>query len=124
MTDKVYPYHAAAQLDDGTELLLDLEEHGWAAKEIMDHTVRFTLIPKPGVTGMPVVTVAIPKGAKPIFMSRAFGKLGMAEASVKFRCYALGYKLGRTKYLAWVLPSGAVEIGPDPLIADQLIDQF
>lgn len=128
MTEKVFPYHAEAQLNDGTAELLDLEERGWADPERLAKVVKWSFIPKADATPpwgggkWPVVIVAIPSGAKPVFKARAFGSFGTgnSEGGVKFRCYAIGYKLGSEEYLTWVLPTGDIEVG-EPAMADQIL---
>jgi hypothetical protein len=67
--------------------------------------------------------VAIPAGAKPVFKARAFGTFGTGgqQGGVHFRCYAIGYKLGPDEYLTWVLPTGDIEVGDEPKMADQLL---
>lgn len=73
-----YVYNAEAQLTDGQAVLLDLERHGWADKDMLAKTVRWTLLPKDGAktmrgTDYPFVVVNIPRGAKAVFRSRFVG---------------------------------------------------
>lgn len=123
-----YVYVAAAQLNDGSETIVDLEERGWADKELLKRTVRWTLIPKDGALTLhgrpyPIVTVAIPEGARPVFKSRVYGTVGAndAKGTPLFRCYAIGYKLGRKTHWTWVLPTGDIEMGEDPWFAELLL---
>ena len=128
---KEYAYFANATLDDGTEMVVDLEEHGWADKEMLARTVRWSLVPKGthvDLSGQPypLVQVGIPMGAKPIFRSRVFRGVITSRSSdqierkvlpvlrvPEFRCYCIGWIKGRTKTWTWVLPNGAIEVGTD-----------
>lgn len=114
-----YSYTAVAQLNDGSEHPVDLEERGWADKELLAQTVRWTLIPKDDQTTLtggklPLVTVAIPSGGKPVFRSRIYGVVGAGgEGSPRFRAYGIGYKVAGTTHLTWVLPTGDIECSTD-----------
>lgn len=127
-----YIYLAVAQLNDDSETVLDLEERGWADKEVLSRTKRWTLIPKddaPKTIGgepraYPIVSVAIPEGGKPVFKTRVYGTAqvnGDGEGTPMFRCYALGYKLGRRTHWVWILPTGDVEVGDDSFFANLLL---
>lgn len=137
MSSKSYIYHAEAQLNDGTFELLDLEEHGWADKERLAKVVRWSLIPKaeafPAMGGRnwPVVIVDIPEGARPVFKTRAFNKVrfnagteGTFSEGPLFRCYAIGWKLKTEERLVWVLPTGDIEFGEDPTLADAILKNW
>lgn len=122
MSEKVFPYYAEAVLSDGKSYALDLEERGWANKELLSKTVRWTLADK--ATNMPVVSVQIPEGGKPVFKSRVYGAVSMgqeiSEENTSFRCYGIGYKYGRRTHWFWVLPGGTIEVGENPVLADRL----
>jgi len=131
--DRQYVYTGEVRLDDDTMVMLDLEERGWADKEMLARTVRFSLVPKPGHPDYPVVSVRIPKNAKPVFKTRVYTSEGTVYGSpmyFSFRVYAVGYKLGRSHHLIWVIPGGkGIELCPDdPELADvlnvALIDHF
>ncbi len=118
-----YAYIAEVMLDDGSFKVLDLEAPGWADKEMLDHVVRWSLLPKVEYSHvLPIVVVNIPTGAKPIFNSRVFGRINIADETVtpKMRVYRIGYKKGRTKHWTWVLPNGSIEVGTgdDSWLAD------
>lgn len=119
MSDKVYAYLAEAQLSDGSSVLLDLEEHGWADPELLARTVRWTLFPKDDHqtvkgTKYPFVVVNIPSDGKPVFRSKRYGTLSDAGGiGVDFRCYAVGYKQGGKTFLVWVTPTGDIEVADD-----------
>ena len=122
---KEYVYFANATLADGSDIgAIDLEEPGWANKEMLAQTVRWSLVPKPGAKTIgggdyPVVQIAIPQGAKPIFRTRVY----MSTVDyVGFRCYCIGWKKGRTFVWTWVLPTGSIEVGTgdDSHLADVL----
>lgn len=129
-----YVYVAAAQLNDGSETVLDLEERGWADKELLGRTVRWTLIPKDGAMSMtgrpyPLVSVQIPEGGRPVFRSRFYGSVGAdgsTEGMPSFRCYGIGYKIEGTTHLTWVLPTGDIEVttGDELLFADLLLQRM
>lgn len=127
-----FTYLAAAQLNDGSETVIDLEERGWADKDVLNRTTRWTLIPKDGAQTMqgrpyPIVSVQIPKGGKPVFKSRVYGVVGpdgTTDNMPRFRCYAIGYKLGRKTHWTWVLPTGDIEMGDDPWFADLLLQRL
>jgi hypothetical protein len=128
---KDYAYVANATLDDGSEVVVDLEEHGWADKEMLSRTVRWALVPNGTqvmLTGQPypLVQVTIPAGAKPIFRSRVFRSIITQRSSdqierkvipvlrfPEFRAYCIGWKKGRTHVWTWVLPNGAIETTSD-----------
>jgi hypothetical protein len=125
---KEYAYFANATLDDGTEVVVDLEEHGWADKEMLSRTVRWALVPNGSQTMLngqpfPLVQVAIPAGAKPIFRSRVYRAMinqrstDQIERKVfpvlkfpEFRTYCIGWKKGRSHVWTWVIPNGAIEV--------------
>lgn len=131
---KEYAYVANVTLDDGTEVVVDLEERGWADKDVLSRARHWALVPKPGELTLeqkpwPLVSVVIPAGAKPVFRSRVFRgsiyarSLDQAERRViprlvisEFRSYGIGWKKGRTQVWTWAHPNGAVEMsyGPDP----------
>ena len=162
MPSKEFAYVAAAQLTDGSETVLDLEERGWADKELLRRTKRWTLIPKDGAKALdgrqlPLVTVTIPEGARPVFKSRVFSittpapydalpelpndripagaKIMLTDGKAyqnvggtwaetiipRFRCYAIGYKLGRSTHWVWVLPTGDIEVGDSDYFANLLL---
>lgn len=110
-----YAYKAEVFLDDGTTQLLDLEEKGWADKELLKRVARWSLIPKPGAPQLPIVVVNIPKGSKPIFNSRVYGKIavGANQGTPLIRVYRIGYRTGRVNHWTWVLPNGSIETGTD-----------
>jgi len=120
MSDE-FVYTAEAVTDDGESHVLDLEEHGWADKELLARTVRWSIVPK--VAGWPIVVVHIPTGGKPIFKSRVFRRMSMYldGTPTGFRCYAIGYFLRGKSYWTWALPNGAIEVGEDLYLADLLL---
>lgn len=137
MSDKSFAYYGSADLDDGTSVLVDFEVHGWADKEILARTIKWTLFPKDGYTTtngvrFPFVVVNIPTEttedgkvvpiAKPVFKSRWYGTIGRDGADLGgFRCYAVGYKKGGTTHWTWVMPDGSMEMETDaPMLADLL----
>lgn len=116
MTDTL-AYLLTAQLNDGSEVVLDPDVHGWADPEILKETKVWSLVPKEQ-NGMPVVTVTIPEKGKPVYKSRVYGKL---VGDISFRAYAIGYKLGRTTHWVWVMPNGNIEFGENPHYADLIL---
>lgn len=128
-----FPYFANATLDDGEEVVVDLEQRGWADKKILARTVRWSLVPKTNpshvtLTGgsWPLVQVSIPEHAKPVFRSRVFVGSIVSRSSdqrerkvmpqllvPQFRVFCIGWKKGRTITWVWVLPNGAIEVGTD-----------
>lgn len=124
---KSYAYVANATLDDGSEVTVDLEEHGWADKEMLSRTVRWALVPNGTQMTLlgqpyPLVQVAIPAGAKPVFRSRVYRAIITQRSSdqierkvipvlvhPEFRTYCIGWKKGRQHVWTWVLPNGAIE---------------
>lgn len=127
-----YTYLAVADLDDGTSRMLDLEVRGWADKSLLRRVIRWSLIPKEGATTMtggscPIVSVVIPPRGRPVFKSRVYGTISATGLpSVSFRCYGIGYKLGPLTHLAWVLPTGDIEMttGEDSLLAEVLLQRL
>lgn len=130
----IFAYLAVLTLDDDSEVLVDLEVHGWAEPERLARVRRFALIPKPDIA-MPPVVINIPAGAKPVFKSTRMvsGPIGVRPPllpenatvqlayPVDMRCYAVGYKRGTTEVLTWILPTGGIEVGPKPSLADILL---
>lgn len=122
-----FPYFANATLDDGEEVVVDLEQRGWADPVMLARTVRWALVPKGNhitLTGRPypLVSVSIPAGAKPIFRSRVYVGNITARSSDQierkvfpylqvpsFRCFCIGWKKGKTFVWTWVLPTGDIE---------------
>jgi len=118
-----FDYLATATLDDDSEAVLDLEERGWANKELLARVRRWAIVPKPHAPHLPIVVVNIPTGGKPVFKSRVFGTMAVGDVedgkpvTPLFRCYAIGYKLGRRTHWTWVMPNGSIEVGDDPWLA-------
>ncbi len=113
-----FPYLANATLDDGSEVVVDLEEHGWADKVMLAHTVRWSLVPKENYLTMtgglwPLVSINIPTGAKPVYRSRVYAGFGVGITVPAFRVFCIGWKLGSTTVWTWILPTGSIEVGTD-----------
>lgn len=119
MSASEFYYDLAAQLNDGTEVKLNPEEHGWAEPERLAQVKVWSLIPREA-NGMPLVVVQIPEGAKPIFKSRVYGKL---VGDISFRAYAIGWH-DTISHWTWVMPNGHIEVGDDPLYADLILRQM
>jgi len=137
-----YVYFANATLDDGSEVVLDLEERGWADKAMLARTRRWSLVPKGepshiSLSGRPypLVSIDIPVGAKPVFRSRVYvgNIIGRRADQIErkvipvmrvpaFRAYCIGWKKGRTIVWTWVLPTGDIEVGTgdDSHLGDQI----
>lgn len=117
-----FEYDLAAQLNDGTEVKLNPEEHGWAEPERLAQVRVWSIIPRN--ENWPVITVQIPEGAKPIFKSRVYGKgypgTNDTTGLPVFRAYAIGWH-DSTSHWTWVLPGGNIEVGDDPLYADLIL---
>ena len=131
---KEYVYWGTLLLDDGSEVVLDLEEHGWAEKSRLARTRRFALVPKDDAkltlngTPYPPVVVNIPENAKPVFKTRVKGASPIGDTTgrqpAQIRLYGIGYKLRNNEPMVWVLPTGAIEVGEDSLFADLLLRQL
>lgn len=122
MDASYFAYDLAAQLNDGSEVKLNPEEHGWAEPERLSKVKVWSLIPRDST--LPVVTVQIPDGAKPIFKSRVYGKgLPTHVNTLTFRAYAIGWH-DSTSHWLWVMPGGNIEVGEDPLHADLYLRQI
>lgn len=119
-----FEYDLAAQLNDGSEVKLNPEEHGWAEPERLAKVTVWSLIPREG-SALPVVVVQIPQGAKPVFKSRVYGKgLPFDDSPLpRFRAYAIGWH-DTESHWTWVLPNGGIEVGEDPIYADQLLQHL
>lgn len=119
-----FDYNLAAQLNDGSEVLLDPEEKGWAEPERLAKVTVWSLVPKEA-NGMPIITVQIPEGAKPIFKSRVYGKglPGIENDLPIFRAYAIGWHDAESHW-TWVMPNGNIEVGEDPLYADLILKRM
>jgi hypothetical protein len=130
-----YVYNAEIGFADNSGSLLDLEEKGWADKEMLARATRWSLVPKDEApktlngSAWPVVVVSIPDGAKPVFKSRVFGRFNVggnsaSSSNTLFRCYAIGWKKGKEERLIWVLPTGDIEFGEDPTMADLILERM
>ena len=124
-----FPYLANATLDDGSEVVVDLEQRGWADPEMLARTVRWSLVPKGTHITLygrpyPLVSIGIPEDAKPIFRSRVFvgNIIGRSSDQIErkviphlqvpvFRVYCIGWKRGSEHVWTWVLPTGDIEVG-------------
>jgi hypothetical protein len=127
-----YVYWGTILLDDGTEEVLNLEVHGWAEPTRLARVKRFALVPngrEKTLSGedYPVVVVNIPEKAKPVFKTRVKVSTGKGEeirVPASIRCYGVGYKLGRHEHILWVIPTGAIEVGPETFFGDQLLSKL
>lgn len=117
-----FDYDLTLQLNDGSEVKLNPEEHGWAEPERLAQVKVWSIIPR-DQNGMPVVTVQIPEGAKPIFKSRVYGKGLPGTGGPSFRAYAIGWH-DTESHWTWVMPNGNIEVGEDPLYADLLLKRI
>lgn len=117
-----FVYLSEVWLDDGTFRVLDLEKPGWADKDLLKRITRWSLVPKPDFPQYPIVVINIPPGAKPIFNSRVYGKIGLSTSEIltQFRVYRIGYMRGRMKHWTWVMPNGSIEssTGDDSWLAE------
>lgn len=115
-----FEYDLAAQLNDGTEVKLNPEEHGWAEPERLAQVRVWTIAPRS--EGWPVVVVQIPEDSKPIFKSRVYGKgyPGLVNDLPIFRAYAIGWHDTKSHW-TWVLPNGVIEVGEEPIYADMIL---
>lgn len=125
MTD-TFAYWAELQLNDGSLVSIDLEQHGWAEPNRLASTRVFTLVPKDTASRWPFVRIHIPEGAKPIFKSRMNARLMGAAASEMgepiFRAYAVGWFRDGDSHWTWVFPNGAIETETDePTFNDLLV---
>lgn len=119
-----FAYTAELQLNDGSLVQIDLEEHGWAEPERLANTRALTLIPKDTTSKWPFVRVHIPEGSKPVFKSRMNMKLISAQGMgiPTFRAYAVGYHKGNDTFWTWVFPNGSIEQNTDdPTFNDILV---
>ena len=119
MTPK-FDYDLAAQLNDGTEVKLNPEEHGWAEPERLAKVKVWSILPRTLTDGWPPVIVQIPKGSKPIFKSRVYGKGLPGAGGPSFRAYAIGWH-DSTSHWIWVFPEGCIEFGDEPATGDIIL---
>lgn len=116
---------------DGSGTVLDMEEEGYRSA-LSGKVIALALIPKDGAlasdgTSFQPVAVQIPKGAEPVLLTRRKASFNMSDGSdvVGLRIYGVGYRqAGVEPIIAWVLPDGSVEIGPDSVLADQMLDRM
>lgn len=118
-----FAYTGEFLLRDGTLLQVDLEQPGWATKDLIANIALFTLVPKvPGT--WPLLRTHIPERAKPVWTWRTFRKgNGPPEQPTReMQIYGIGFKKrGSKPHMIWVVPGGHVEAGTDaPLFADVL----
>jgi len=115
-----------ALLADNSVVVLDMDEPSY--RDVLFGTgsarvTSLTMVPKPGVLATdnapfrPLV-MNIPDGATPVLKTR-FKALMFGDASL--RIYGVGYAENGREFLAWVLPDGSIEIGPDSGIADAML---
>jgi hypothetical protein len=122
-----FEYRAELQLNDGSLVPIDLEEHGWAEPERLSLTRVFTLVPKDPSSRWPFIRVHVPEGAKPIFKSRMNSRLlGPAVQGAMgepiFRAYAVGWFKDGESHWTWVFPNGSIEQETDePTFNDLLV---
>ena len=124
MSTPTLDYDLTAQLNDGSEVKLDPEVHGWAEPERLAKVKVWSLIPRKA--GLPVVVVQIPEGAKPIFKSRVYGKgyAGIEDSPLPaFRAHAIGWH-DTESHWTWVMPNGLIEVGDEPLYADMILQSM
>lgn len=116
-----FPYVGEFILADGSLAQKDLETR-WADKEFVSQIRTFTLVPKPGTSGWPLLRMHIPEKAKPVWVWRMFrltdnpvppeGTEVEAQQLAELRIYGIGYKKrGQKPHMMWVMPGGAVEAG-------------
>ena len=107
-------------LDDGTVHQQNLDEHGWATKELVDRIKLFTLVPK-DPSRWNLFRIHIPEDAKPVWTWRTFGIIN-GPVKDQMRIYGIGYKREyESPFYMWMLPGGHVEAGTDqPLFAEAL----
>lgn len=125
MNASIFEYDITAQLNDGSEVKLDPEVHGWADPDRLEKVRVWSIIPREGST-LPVVVVQIPDDAKPIFKSRVYGKgyPGIENSPMpSFRAYAIGWH-DTESHWTWVMPNGLIEVGEDPLYADMILQSM
>jgi hypothetical protein len=114
-----FEYSAELQLNDGSVVPVNLEEHGWAEPDRLANTRVFSLIPRSIGAGWPMVRIHIPEGAKPIFKSR--NNVG-ATAGFEMRVYAAGWFKDGQNHWTWIFPGGAIEKETDdPDISKMLV---
>lgn len=122
MNPPAFDYDIAMRLNDGSEVVADPDVHGLFEPERLAKVEVWSLIPR-DQNGMPVVTVQIPRGAKPIFKSRVYGKGLPGLDGPAFRAYAIGWH-DTESHWTWVMPGGNIEIGEDPLYADLVLQRM
>lgn len=120
MDASIFQYNLTAQLNDGSEVVLDPETHGWAEPERLSKVKVWSIVPRENST-LPVVTVQIPEDSKPIFKSRVYGKGLPATGGPSFRAYAIGWH-DKVSHWIWVMPEGNIEFGDDPIYAQVVLD--
>lgn len=110
-----FVYQAEFFLRDGTTVLKDMEEPGWLTPELVDDTVRISLVPKAGTVTerggpFPIVVNSIPEGGRGLIKSRVMVSLTHGQ---NFRCFGVGYEKDGEEHWMWVLPTGDIENGDD-----------
>lgn len=119
MNASIFDYDLTAQLNDGSEVKLNPEQHGWAEPERLAKVKVWSVIPREHST-LPPVIVQIPEGAKPIFKSRVYGKGLPGTGGPTFRAYAIGWHDTESHWI-WVFPNH-IEYGEEPLYAQLVLD--
>lgn len=96
---------------------------GWLEtyKDQLERATKLTLIPKPGLSGLPLVTVSPTGDKRWILFSRVFGQVNrQTGAEVQVRLYCLGWQTtfegDNLKLLMWVYPNGVVEAADEPTL--------
>lgn len=85
---------------------------------------RISLIPKEKGSPLPIVTVAIKPGHKPVILSRVFGRVSSGGMEARIRTYCIGQvdAMGREE-VVWVYPNGTVESAMEPGLANLFFNQ-
>jgi hypothetical protein len=122
-----FPYFANATLDDGEEVVVDLEQRGWADKEILARTVRWTLVPKGTHITLrgqqwPLVQIVYVGMIRARSSDQIERKVIPVLTVPRFRSFCIGWKKGRQTVWTWVHPDGSIETGTgdDSYLGDAL----
>jgi len=65
------------------------------------------------------LAVQVPEGAEPV----AFMRVKKSTVGAFLRIYGLGYQVDGNTVMAWLLPDGSVEVGPDSTLANAMLDE-
>lgn len=87
----------------------------------LKQATKLTLIPKPGIAGLPLVTVNPTGDRRWILFSRVYGEINKRTGQqMEIRLYCLGWQTtfegDNLKLVMWIYPNGVIEAADEPTL--------